>query len=61
MFNRKHYEHRVYVREYLEDMPEIKNWNWTKDFTDPVTPAPLAKGHPRDQVFADSYLETSIS
>ena len=35
MFNRKLYEHHVYIREHLEDMPEIKNWHWTKDFTDP--------------------------
>jgi xylulose-5-phosphate/fructose-6-phosphate phosphoketolase len=54
MSNRKLYEHLVYIREHLEDMPEIKNWHWTKDFTDPGAPPPLAKGHPREQVFTDS-------
>jgi xylulose-5-phosphate/fructose-6-phosphate phosphoketolase len=53
MFNRKLYEHRVFIREHLEDMPEIKNWHWTSDFTDPSAPPPLAKGHPR-QLFTDS-------
>jgi xylulose-5-phosphate/fructose-6-phosphate phosphoketolase len=54
MFNRKLYEHHVYIREHFEDMPEIKNWHWTKDFTDPGTPPPLASGHPREQLFTDS-------
>jgi xylulose-5-phosphate/fructose-6-phosphate phosphoketolase len=54
MFNRKLYEHHVYIREHFEDMPEVKNWHWTKDFTDTGAPPPLAKGHPRDQVFTDS-------
>ena len=54
MFNRKLYEHHVYIREHLEDMPEIKNWHWTKDFTEPDAPPPLAKGHPREQLFTDS-------
>jgi len=54
IFNRKLYEHHVYIREHLEDMPEIKNWHWTKDFTDPDAPPPLAKGHPREQLFTDS-------
>jgi len=25
-------------------MPEIRNWQWTKDFSDANAPAPLAKG-----------------
>jgi xylulose-5-phosphate/fructose-6-phosphate phosphoketolase len=54
MFNRKLYEHHVYIREHLEDMPEIKNWHWTKDFTEPDAPPPLANGHPREQLFTDS-------
>ncbi len=28
-FARKLNEHRDYIREHLEDMPEIKNWTWT--------------------------------
>jgi len=54
MFNQKLYEHQVYIREHFEDMPEIKNWHWTKDFTDPAAPPLLAKGHPGDQLFTDS-------
>jgi len=54
MFNRKLYEHHIYIREHLEDMPEIRNWHWTKDFTEPSGPPALAKGHPRGQVFTDS-------
>jgi xylulose-5-phosphate/fructose-6-phosphate phosphoketolase len=54
VFNRKLYEHHVYIREQLQDMPEIRNWHWTSDFSEPSGPPPLAKGHPRGQVFTDS-------
>lgn len=47
MFNRKLYEHHEYIRQHLEDMPEIRNWHWTADFSEPSDPPPLAKGHPR--------------
>jgi xylulose-5-phosphate/fructose-6-phosphate phosphoketolase len=46
--------HHDYIREHLEDMPEIRNWQWTKDFSDATTPAPLAKGHPQKAMFTDS-------
>ncbi len=54
MFNRKLYEHNVYIREHFQDMPEIVNWRWTKDFSESASPAPLAKGQPRGQLFTDS-------
>ncbi len=54
MFNRKLYEHNAYIRQHFEDLPEIRNWSWTKDFSEPAEPAPLAKGQPRGQLFSDA-------
>jgi xylulose-5-phosphate/fructose-6-phosphate phosphoketolase len=54
MFNRKLYEHHTYIRQHFEDMPEIRNWSWTKDFSEPAAPPALAKGQPRAQLFSDS-------
>ncbi len=35
-FNQKLREHHAYIREHLEDLPEIANWRWTRDrSTDP--------------------------
>jgi xylulose-5-phosphate/fructose-6-phosphate phosphoketolase len=44
----------MFNRQYFQDMPEIRNWSWTKDFSDPAAPPPLAKGQPRGQVFSDN-------
>jgi xylulose-5-phosphate/fructose-6-phosphate phosphoketolase len=46
MIGRKLNEHHDYIRQHLEEMPEIRNWQWTVDFSESATPAPLAKGHP---------------
>jgi hypothetical protein len=35
-------------------MPEIRNWQWTADFVDAASPAPMAKGHPENAMFTDS-------
>jgi xylulose-5-phosphate/fructose-6-phosphate phosphoketolase len=54
MFNRRLYEHQSYIREHLEDLPEIRSWHWTADFSQPTEPPALAKGHPRGQLFSDA-------
>jgi xylulose-5-phosphate/fructose-6-phosphate phosphoketolase len=54
MFNQKLYDHNVYIREHFQDMPEIRNWSWTKDFSEAAASPPLAKGQPRGQLFSDS-------
>jgi xylulose-5-phosphate/fructose-6-phosphate phosphoketolase len=53
-FNQELHRHHDYIREHLEDMPEIRNWQWTKDFSDAAAPAPMAKGHPEKAMFTDS-------
>jgi xylulose-5-phosphate/fructose-6-phosphate phosphoketolase len=53
-FTRKLYEHQIYTRQNFEDLPEIKNWHWTSDFSEPNAPPPLAKGLPRRASFTDS-------
>ena len=54
LFNRKLYEHRLYTRHNFQDLPEIANWHWTNDFSDPLGPPPLAQGQPRRTLFTDS-------
>jgi len=54
LFQNKLYEHHSYIREHLEDMPEVRDWHWTADFSDPAEAPPLAKGHPRASTFTDS-------
>jgi len=53
-FNQQLQRHHDYIREHLEDIPEIRNWRWTKDFSDSAAPAPMAKGHPEKAMFTDS-------
>jgi xylulose-5-phosphate/fructose-6-phosphate phosphoketolase len=53
-FQQKLHEHSVHIRQHFEDMPEIRNWHYTPDFSDPTEPPPLAKGQPRAALFSDS-------
>jgi xylulose-5-phosphate/fructose-6-phosphate phosphoketolase len=54
MFERKLHEHNAYIRQHLDDMPEVKNWVWTADYSEPNVPPPLAKGQPRANLFSDA-------
>lgn len=47
-------KHHTYIREHFEDLPEIRNWHWTADFSQPDSPPPLAKGHTKGQTFTDA-------
>lgn len=44
LFKRKLAEHQLYTREHFEDLPEVKNWHWTNDFSDPLEPPHSAQG-----------------
>jgi xylulose-5-phosphate/fructose-6-phosphate phosphoketolase len=54
MFNRKLFEQHTYIRNHFEDVPEIRNWRWPNDFSEAGAPPPLAKGHPRADLFTNS-------
>ncbi|MFN0121174.1 MAG: phosphoketolase [Blastocatellia bacterium] len=44
LFQEKLAHHQVWTRDHFEDLPEIKNWQWTNDFSEPGEPPPLATG-----------------
>jgi len=54
LFGKKLNEHHDYIRQNLEDMPEVRNWQWTADFSEATALAPMAKGHPAKELFTDS-------
>jgi xylulose-5-phosphate/fructose-6-phosphate phosphoketolase len=43
MLQHKLTDHMIYTRKYLVDLPEIVNWHWTDDFSDPLEPPPVAR------------------
>ncbi len=43
LFQHKLTEHIIHTREHLVDLPEITNWHWADDFTDPVAPPAIAR------------------
>jgi xylulose-5-phosphate/fructose-6-phosphate phosphoketolase len=53
-FNQESQRHHDYIREHLEYMPEVRNWQWTKDFSNAAAPGPLAKRYPQKAMFTDS-------
>lgn len=53
-FNLKLFEHKSYIKSHLEDLPEIRNWHWTDDFSDPTGPPEPAKGADHNQAFTDA-------
>jgi xylulose-5-phosphate/fructose-6-phosphate phosphoketolase len=46
--------HHEWIREHFEDLPEIRSWQWTSDFSESQQPPPLARGHVRGQPFTDA-------
>src|SRR5271165_5029883 len=54
LFQQKLHQHEVYIRQHFEGLPEIRNWHYTPDFSEPAAPPPLAKGQPRAALFSDS-------
>jgi xylulose-5-phosphate/fructose-6-phosphate phosphoketolase len=52
LFERKLYDHGVYVRENFVDLPEIVNWRWTDDFSESDQPPPSA--HVKKAAFTDA-------
>jgi xylulose-5-phosphate/fructose-6-phosphate phosphoketolase len=47
-------QHHNYIRQHFEDTPEVRNWRRTADLSKQSATPPLAKGHPRANMFSDS-------
>ena len=47
-------KHHTWIREHFEDLPEIRNWRWTADFSEPQVPPSAAVGSVRGQPFSDA-------
>lgn len=46
--------HQLWIREHFEDLPEIRNWSWTADFSERHSPPPLAQGQLRGPAYSDT-------
>jgi xylulose-5-phosphate/fructose-6-phosphate phosphoketolase len=53
-FNRKLREHQAYILQHFTDLPEIADWHWTDDFSDPVSAPAAAKAQPGGAQFTDA-------
>ncbi len=54
LFEQKLHEHHDYIREHFQDLPDIRDWHWTDDFSEPTAAPQLAQGQLRNQAFTDA-------
>jgi xylulose-5-phosphate/fructose-6-phosphate phosphoketolase len=45
--------HHEWIREHFEDLPEIRHWQWTADFSESLQAPSMAHGHAHRQPFTD--------
>ena len=45
--------HHQWIREHFEDLPEIRHWQWTADFSESLQAPSMAHGQARRQAFTD--------
>lgn len=52
-FHRQLTRHHQWIREHFEDLPEIRHWQWTADFSESLQAQSMAHGQARRQAFTD--------